>query len=104
MIHACTPYPSLVRAFVPTYLTRPITLCAFSLTNKHLTCFFVLYCVAAIVRYSLRLKNPRKATGPGIIALKVIKFALNITNFYLINILVKDLEKKASTQKSQKQH
>ena len=92
------PCPSLVRAWVPTHLMRPLTLCASSLTNKRLACFFALHCVAAIVRYNSRLKNGCKATGPGIIPLKVNKFALNITNSYLFNLIVKDLEKKYSEE------
>ena len=54
---------------------------------------FVLRCVVSVVRYGLRLENPRKATGPDLIPLKVIKFASNVINSYLYNILIKDLEK-----------
>ena len=57
----------------------------------------------SIVRYDLRLKNPRKATGTDFIPLKLIKFASNVIDSHLYNIIIKDLEK-ASTQKSQKQH
>ena len=54
--------------------------------------------------YDLRLKNPRKATGPVFIPLKVIKFASNVIDSHLDSIKIKDLEKKTITQKSQKQH
>ena len=47
-----------------------------------------------MVRYDLRLKNPRKATGPDFIPLKVIKFASNDIDSQLYNIIIKDLEKK----------
>ena len=43
--------------------------------------------------HGLRLKNPRKATGPDFITLKVIKFALNVIDSHLYNIIIKDLEK-----------
>ena len=45
------------------------------------------------VRYDLRLKKPRKATGPDSIPLKVDKFASNVTDSHFYNIIVKDLEK-----------
>ena len=47
-----------------------------------------------MVRYDLRLKNPRKATGPDFIPLEVIKFASNDIDSQLYNIIIKDLEKK----------
>ena len=48
-----------------------------------------------MVRYDLRLKNPRKATGPDFIPLKAIKFASNDIDSQLYNIIIiKDLEKK----------
>ena len=50
-------------------------------------------CVVSIVRYGLRLKNPRKATGPDFIPLTVIKFASDVINSHLHNIIKKDLEK-----------
>ena len=81
------------RIYIP--YARLISLCAFSLTNERLTCFFVLYCVASIVWYSLRLRNPR------LIPLKVIKFALNITNSYFFNIIIKDLKKKQVLRRAQ---
>ena len=68
-----------------------------------LRAFFLSCVVVLIVRYNLRLKNPRKATRPDFIPLKVIKFALNIIDSHLYNIMIKDLEKNKS-QKSQKQH
>ena len=37
--------------------------------------------------------NPRKATGPDCIPLKVIKFASNVIDPHLCNIKIKDLEK-----------
>ena len=49
--------------------------------------------VVSIVRYGLRLKNPRKATGPDFIPLKVVKFASNVIDSYLHNNIIKDLEK-----------
>ena len=84
-LHAFPIISTRLRTYI--HYTRLISLCAFSLTNKRLTCFFVFYCVASIVWYSLRLRNPR------LIPLKVIKFALNITNSYFFNIIVKDLKK-----------
>ena len=60
--------------------------------------FFVLCYVVSIVRYGLRLKNPTKAIGPDFISLKVIKFASNVINSHLCNI-IRDL-KKTSTQKT----
>ena len=90
-LRAYAPYPSLIRA------------CAPLLTNKRLTRLFLSCVVVSIVRYGLRLKNPRKATGPDFIHLKVIKFASNVIDSHLYNIIIKDLEK-TSTQKSQKQH
>ena len=68
-------------------------ICAFTLTNKHLTRLFcVLCCVVSIVRYDLGVTNSRKATGLDFIPLKVIKFASNVIDSYLYNI-IKDLEK-----------
>ena len=49
--------------------------------------------VVSIVSYSLRLKNPREATGPDFILLKVIKFASNVIDSHLCNIIIKGLEK-----------
>ena len=49
--------------------------------------------VVSIVRHGLRLKNPRKATGPDFIPLKNIKFASNVIDSHLYNIIIKDLEK-----------
>ena len=39
------------------------------------------------MRYGSRLKNPRKATGPDLIPLKVIKFASNVIDSHLYNII-----------------
>ena len=52
-----------------------------------------MYCVVLIVRYGLRLKNHRKATGSDFIPLKFITFVLNFFNSHLYNIIIKDLEK-----------
>ena len=51
------------------------------------------YVVVSIVKYGLRLKNPRKATGPDFIPLKVIKFASNVIDSHLYNIITKELKK-----------
>ena len=59
-LRAYTSYPSLIRA------------CASLLTNKRLTRLFLSCVVVSIVRYGLRLKNPRKATGPDFVPLKFI--------------------------------
>ena len=50
--------------------------------------------VVSIVRYNLRLKNSRKATGTDFIPLKLIKFASNAIDSHLYNIIITDLEKK----------
>ena len=55
--------------------------------------FFVLCGVVSIVRYGLRLKNPRKATGLDFIPLKVIKFASIVIDSHLYNIIIKGLDK-----------
>ena len=56
-------------------------------------CVPFLFCVViSIARYSLRLKNRRKATGPEFIPLKIIRFASNVIDSHLCNI-IKDLEK-----------
>ena len=80
-LNTCSPYPSFIRA---------CTL-LLSLTSA-LRAIFVLCCVVSIVSYGLKLKNPRKATSPKFIPLKVIKFASNIIGSQLYNI-IKDLEK-----------
>ena len=49
--------------------------------------------VVSIVKYGLRRKSPRKATGPDFISLNVIKFASNVINSHLHNIIIKDLQK-----------
>ena len=58
-----------------------------------LTCLFLSCVVVSVVKYGLRLKNPRKVTGPDFIPLKVIKFASKVIDSHLCNILIKDLEK-----------
>ena len=45
------------------------------------------------MRYDLRFKNPRKATGPGFIPVKVIKFTSNIIDSHQYNLMIKDPEK-----------
>ena len=54
---------------------------------------FLSCVVVSIVKYNLRLKNPRKATGPDFIPLKFIKFASDVIDSHLYNIIIKDLEK-----------
>ena len=56
-------------------------------------CLFLSCVVVSIVRYTLRLKNPRKATAPDFIPLKFIKFASNVIDSHIHNIIIKDLEK-----------
>ena len=80
-LRAYTPYPSIIRD------------CAPLLTNKRLTCLFLSCVVVSIVRYTFRLKNPRKATGPDFIPLKFIKFASNVIDSHLYDIIIKDLNK-----------
>ena len=80
-LRAYASYPSLIRA------------CAPLLTNKCLTRLFLSCVVVSVVRYALRLKNPRKVTGPDFIPLKFIKFASNVIDSQFYNIIRKDLEK-----------
>ena len=54
--------------------------------------------VVSIVRYGLRLKNPRKATAPDFIPLKVIKFASNVIDSHLYNIIIKPEKSKYSEE------
>ena len=89
-LHVCVPYasyPSLICTYVPYAPARlylPISaLCA----------FFLSCVVVSIVRYTLRLKNFRKATAPDFIPLKFIKFASNVIDSHIHNIIIKDLEK-----------
>ena len=82
-------YPSLIGAYAPYAPYAPAHL----YTNKCFTRFFLSCVVASTVRYGLRLKNPRKATGRNFIPLKVIKFASNVIDSHLYNIIIKDLEK-----------
>ena len=63
------------------------------LTNKCLKHLFLSWVVVSIVRYALRLKNPRKVTGPDFIPLKFIKFASNVIDSHVYNIIIKDVEK-----------
>ena len=46
-----------------------------------------------IVRYAIRLRNPRKVTGTDFIPVKFIKFASNVIDSHLYNIIIKNLEK-----------
>ena len=55
--------------------------------------FFVLCCVVSIVRYGLTPKNLGKAIRRHFIPLKVIKYASNVIDSYLYNIIIKDLDK-----------
>ena len=73
---------------------------AFTLTNKYLRCFFVLCCVFSIVKYGLKLKSPRKGTGPDFIFLKLIKLAANVINSHFYNIIIKYLEKNKYSEES----
>ena len=76
-LRAYAPYPSLIRA---------LRACASLLTNKRLTHLFLSCGVVSILRYALRLKNPRKATGPDFIPLKFIKIPSNVIDSHLYNI------------------
>ena len=91
----CAPCtPSRLRA-LPIINRRLTRLRAFTHMNKCFTrLFFVLCCIASIAGNGLRLKNPRKATGPGFIPLKVIKFASNVIDSHLNNNIITYLEKK----------
>ena len=90
-LRAYASYPLLIRACAPTRLS---CLHAFALTNKRLTGpFFVLCCVFSVKRHGFRLKNSEKATDPDFIPLKIIKFASDVINSHLYNIIIKDLEK-----------
>ena len=46
-----------------------------------------------MVKYGLRLNDPRKAAGPDFIIQKVIKFASNVIDSHPYNFIMKDLEK-----------
>ena len=94
----------VLRAYAPTSLThrwsglyssltRVYALRALISTISAWRAFFVLCCVVLIASYCLSLKNPRKPRGPDLIPLKVIKFASNVTDSHLYNIIIKDLEK-----------
>ena len=88
-----------MRALTPTRLTNhwyafnASYACAPWLTNKRLTRLFLSCVVVSIIRYGLRLKNPRKATVPDFIPLKVIKFDSNVIDSHLYNNIIKDLKK-----------
>ena len=93
-----------LRALASTHLThhlypptrlRTLRACApLLLPISALRVFFLSCIVVSIVKYGLRLKNPRKATGRDFITLKVIKFGSNVIDCHLNNIIIKDLEKK----------
>ena len=91
-LRTCAPYPSLIhalRACAP--LISPITA---------LQVIFIWSC-SFNCKVRLKTEIPRKATGTDFIPLKVNKFASNVINSGLYNIIVKDLEK-TNTQKCQK--
>ena len=46
--------------------------------------------------------NPRKATGPDCIPLKVIKFASNVIDFHLCNFIIKDCFQEKSKKQDRK--
>ena len=54
---------------------------------------FLSCVVLSIIRYGLRLKNPRKAAGGDFIPIKVIKFAPDVIDSHLCNVIIKELEK-----------
>ena len=54
---------------------------------------FLSCVVVSVVKYGLRLKNPRKSTDPDFIPLKVIKFASNVIDSHLFDIIIKDPER-----------
>ena len=82
--HWYAPYEPAHKRILTIIDTRLIPLRVFTLTHKHLTHLFcVLGCVAAIVM--LKNQNPRKATGPDFIPLKVMNFALNVIDSHLYN-------------------
>ena len=83
------PYPSLIRACAPLHLMR---LRVFTYQYAPYAAFFAL-CCCFNCKVTLRLKNPRKATGPDFIPLKFIKFALNLIDSHLYNVVIKDPEK-----------
>ena len=85
---------------LPIINTRLTCLHAFTLINKHLTRLFLPCFVFLIVRYGFRLKNPRKATGPDFICLKVIQFASSVIDSHLYNITIKDLGKNKYSEES----
>ena len=91
-LRACAPTPLIHHYYAPARL-RTLRACASLLTNMRLTRLFWSCAVVSIVRYTLRLKNPRKATGPDFIPLKFIKFASKVIDSHLYNIVIKDLEK-----------
>ena len=81
-----TPAPCL--HILPIVKTR---LHAFTITDKRVTRLFYLVCAVSIVRHGLSRKNPRKATAPDFLPLKFIKFASNVIDSHLYNI-IKDVE------------
>ena len=99
--HLYAPYEPAHKRILTIIDTCLMPLRVFTITNKHLTHLFcVLGCVATIVM--LKSQNPRKATGPDFIPLKVMHFALNVIDSHLYNEN-KRPRKKISNQKSQKQ-
>ena len=102
-LHPYAPCPSLISTCAPMHLRVFPRLCTFTLTNKHLTClFFVLCCIVSIVRNSLTLKNPSKATGPDFIPLNLSNLLQMLLILTSVTYIIKDLEKNKYS-KSQKQ-
>ena len=61
---------------------------------KNLAPFDFLKPTVECISLIIKSLNPRKATGPDCISLKIIKFTLNFNDSHLCNIIIKDLEKK----------
>ena len=55
--------------------------------------FFVLSSVISVVRCGLKFKSLRESLDPDFISLKVTKFAWNVINSHVFNVITKDLEK-----------
>ena len=79
-LRACVPAPLRDLIIINTRL-RVLTL-----TNKHFTRLFVLYCVVSIARYRLTLKNPRKPMNRDFIPLKVNKFISSVDSVKTLGI------------------
>ena len=66
-LHVHALYPSLIHP-LPFINTRLRACESFSHHEVPYASFFVFRCVVSIVRYGLRLKNPRKSTGDGVLS------------------------------------